>query len=181
VVHPEPIGLRTVTDDSTENLSDHGLMPMSRVRAGLVVRVAGGALVALAVLSVPTLAAGPIKGASYHGALSGSQAKVTIAFKVSAAGEIQNMRIGSLPNYCGRAAPGTPKITFPNTKVSANGTFTIPGKDLIAAGPLKGSVVATLRVSGRFASGGKETGTVTTTYGGPAKKCGGQSAYATVH
>jgi hypothetical protein len=154
---------------------------MSRVRTGLTVRVAGGALVALALLSAPTLAAGPIKGAGYHGALSGSQSKVTISFKVSAAGLIQNMRISSLPNYCGRAAPGTPKIAFPNTKVSANGTFSIPGKDLIAAGPLKGSVVATLLVSGRFGSGGKESGTVTTTYGGPAKKCGGHSAYATVH
>jgi hypothetical protein len=146
-----------------------------------MVRVAGGALVALALLSAPTLAAGPIKGASYHGALSGSQAKVTISFTVSAAGVIQNMRISSLPNYCGRAAPGTPKIAFPNTKVSANGTFSIPGKDLVAAGPLKGSVVATLRVSGRFATGGRESGTVTTTYGGPAKKCGGHSAYATAH
>jgi hypothetical protein len=164
------------------NLSDHGMEPMSRVRAGLIVRVAAGALVALPLLSAATLAAGPIKGASYHGALSGSQAKVMISFKVSPAGVIQNMRFSSLPNYCGRAAPGTPNIAFPNTtKVSATGTFSIPGKDLIAAGPLKGSVVATLRVSGRFASSGKESGTVTTTYGGPAKKCGGHSAYATVH
>jgi hypothetical protein len=154
--------------------------PMSRVRAGRIVGMAAGALVALATLAAPTLAAGPIKGAGYHGALSGSQAKVTISFKVSAAGVVQNMRISSLPNYCGRAAPGTPKIAFPNTKVAANGTFSVPGKDLVAAGPLKGSVVATLRVSGRFASGGKESGTVTTTYGGPAKKCGGHSAYTTV-
>jgi hypothetical protein len=163
------------------NLSDHAMEPMSRVRAGLIVRVAGGALVALPLLGAATLAAGPIKGAGYHGSLSGSQAKVMISFKVSPAGVIQNMRISSLPNYCGRAAPGTPNIVFPNTTVSATGTFSIPGRDLIAAGPLKGSVVATLRVSGRFASGGKERGTVTTTYGGPAKKCGGHSAYATVH
>jgi hypothetical protein len=143
--------------------------------------VAAGALVALATLAAAALAGGgPIKGAGYHGSLSGSQAKVKISFRVSAAGVIQNMRLSSLPNYCGRAAPGVPKIVFPNTKVAANGTFSIPGKDLIAAGPLKGSVVATLRVSGRFASGGKESGTVTTTYGGPAKRCGGHSAYATV-
>ena len=141
--------------------------------------MAAGALVALATIAAPALAAGPIKGAGYHGALSGSQAKVTISFKVSAAGVIQSMRLSGLPNYCGRAAPGAPKIAFPNTKVAANGTFSIPGKDLVAAGPLKGSVVATLRVSGRFASGGKEGGTLTTTYGGPAKKCGGHSTYTT--
>ena len=51
---------------------------------------------------------------------------------------------------------------------------------MISSGPAKGSVAATLRVSGSFAGGGRESGTVTTTYGGPAAKCGGHSAYSTV-
>ena len=94
--------------------------------------------------------------------------------------EVESLRISSLPIYCGGSGPpGTPKIKFQNATISASGSFSSPGKDTIATGPLKGSVAATLVVSGSFSAGGHEHGTVTTTYGGPAKKCGGHSAYST--
>jgi hypothetical protein len=151
-------------------------------RSGRIVRFAGGTLVAFALTAgAAALAAAPVDGASYTGALAGSHAKITISFRVSASGrEVENVRIGSLPIYCaGSGPPGTPKIRFQNAAISASGSFSSPGKDMIAAGPLKGSVVATLLVSGGFSAGGHEHGTVTTIYSGPAKRCGGHSAYST--
>ena len=136
---------------------------------------------AFALLATAAFAAAPVKGAGYTGALAGSHSKITISFRVSASGaEVESLRISSLPIYCGGSGPpGTPKIKFQNATISASGSFSSPGRDTIATGPLKGSVVATLVVSGSFSAGGHEHGTVTTTYGGPAKKCGGHSAYIT--
>jgi hypothetical protein len=150
-------------------------------RSGRIVRFAGGTLAAFAVIATGALAAAPVKGAGYTGALAVAHSKVTISFRVSASGgQVENLRISSLPIYCGGSGPpGTPKIKFQNATISASGSFSSPGKDMIATGPLKGSVVATLLVSGSFSAGGHEHGTVTTTYSGPAKKCGGHSAYRT--
>ena len=58
-------------------------------------------------------------------------------------------------------------------------TFAAAGRDVIPSGPVKGSVAATLALTGRFGARGAESGTVTTTYNGPAKRCGGRSNYAT--
>ncbi|HVC85761.1 MAG TPA: hypothetical protein VNC12_10975 [Solirubrobacteraceae bacterium] len=150
-------------------------------RSGRIIGFAGGTLVAFAVAAAAAFAAAPVTGATYTGALAGQHPKITISFRVSASGrEVENLRIGRLPIYCGGSGPpGTPRIKFKNAAISANGSFSSPGKDMIATGPLKGSVVATLRVSGSFSAGGHERGTVTTTYSGPAKNCGGHSAYAT--
>lgn len=147
----------------------------------MIVRVAGGTLAALAVIGASALAATPLKGASYAGTLDGSRAPITISFHVSpSGGEVESLRISSLPMYCaGKGPPGAPRISFHSAKISASGSFSSPGKDVIGASPLKGSVAATLVVTGSFAPGGHEGGTVTTTYGGPAKKCGGRSSYRT--
>jgi hypothetical protein len=155
---------------------------MVPVRSGRVTVVGGGALVALALLTAGALAASPINGASYRGALHGSRAKIAISFRVSTNGsQVQALRISALPIYCGGSGPpGTPTINFQIAKISARGTFSSSGKDLIGSGPAKGSVAATLRVSGSFAGGGKESGTITTIYGGSAAKCGGHSSYSTV-
>jgi len=48
---------------------------------------------------------------------------------------------------------------------------------MIASGPLKGSVAATLSASGTFTAAGAVHGTLTTSYGGGAKSCGGHSSY----
>jgi hypothetical protein len=158
---------------------------VGRFRAPRIAGTAGSALVALTLMSGGALAANlvrgaVIRGASYHGALSGAHAKATISFRVSGAGtEVENLRISSLPIYCGgKGPPGTPKIRFPTAGISARGTFSSAGKDVIASGPLKGSVAATLLVSGTFAAAGKESGTVTTTYSGSARRCGGRSPYS---
>lgn len=140
---------------------------------------ASGALVVLALAAAGAQAASAVKDGSYHGALSGSQAKVMISFRVTGGGsELRSLRLSSRPIYCGgRGAPGAPKIIFPTIKISAGGRFAGSGKDLVPAGPLKGSVLATLHVSGRVAGGGKASGTITTTYSGPAEKCSGRSRY----
>jgi hypothetical protein len=150
-------------------------------RSRRIVGLTGGTLVGFALLATTTFAVAPIKGAGYTGALAGSHSKITISFRVSASGaEVENLRISGLPIYCaGNGPPGTPKIAFHNATISASGSFSSPGKDMVASGPLKGSVVATLLVSGSFSAGGHEHGTVTTTYTGPAKKCGGHSTYNT--
>jgi hypothetical protein len=155
---------------------------MFPVRSGRVLALAGSGLVALALLAASALAASPIKGASYRGALRGSHAKIAISFRVSANGsQVQKLRISALPIYCaGSGPPGTPTLSFQDAKISAGGTFSGSGKDIIGSGPLKGSVAATLRVTGSFAAGGKESGIVTTIYSGSAAKCGGHSSYATV-
>jgi hypothetical protein len=134
-----------------------------------------------ALLAAAALAAAPIKGATYRGTLSGARAKITIRFRVSAgATQVQNLRIASLPIYCsGNGPPGAPHISFANARISASGSFSSRGKDMITTGPLKSSVVATLLITGTFARDGKESGTVTTTYAGTAKQCGGHSTYTT--
>jgi hypothetical protein len=164
------------------NSTDHARRKMARIGPGTFVQAAAGALVVLALAGADALAASSIKDGNYHGALSGSQAKVMISFKVAGGGsEVRGLRVSRLPIYCGgQPAPGAPKIIFPPIKISASGTFAGSGKDLVPAGPLKGSVLATLRVSGRLAHGGKVSGTLTTIYSGPAKKCGGHSSYTTV-
>lgn len=155
---------------------------LDRVSARTIVGGASGALVALALAAAGAQAASAAKDGSYHGSLSGSQATVTISFRVTGGGtEVRSLRLSSRPMYCGgRGAPGAPKIVFPTIKISASGRFAGSGKDLVPAGPLKGSVLATLYVSGRFAGGGKESGTITTAYSGFAKKCSGHSRYTAV-
>ena len=137
---------------------------------GLVVVMLGAA---------PALAAAPLKGSVYRGSLGGSQAEISISFRVSpGGGEVESLHISALPIYCpGNGPPGTPTIVFAKAGISAAGRFSSAGKDMISSGPLKGSVVATLKLSGTFTPGGGVHGTVTTSYSGPAKSCGGHSSY----
>src|SRR5665213_2541542 len=79
-------------------------------RSGRIVGFAGGTLAALALAAAAALAAAPVTGAEYTGALAGPLPKITISFRVSASGrEVENLRIGRLPIYCGGSGPpGTP-------------------------------------------------------------------------
>ena len=152
---------------------------MRRHRSGTIPGVAACGLTALAVGAATALAAPPLKGGAYHGSLGGSESKISISFRVSAGErEVKGMKISALPIYCaGNGPPGAPAIVFLTAKISHGGRFSTTGKDMIASGPLKGSVAATLAVNGSFAAGGAVHGTVTTTYSGPAKSCGGHSSY----
>jgi hypothetical protein len=151
---------------------------MRRLRSGTLAGTAACALSALAVGPATVLAA-PLKDGAYRGSLGGVASKISISFRVFAGErEVEDMKLSALPIYCaGNGPPGAPAIVFLKAKISHRGSFATSGKDMIAAGPLKGAVVATLSVSGSFTAGGAVHGTVTTTYGGPAKSCGGHSGF----
>jgi hypothetical protein len=153
---------------------------MSRLRSGTIARVGACSLAALGLLAGPALAAKAPKGGVYRGALSGGQAKISIGVRVSPAGtEVVGVTLSALPIYCpGNGPPGTPSIVFAKAKISAAGKFSAIGKDMILSGPLKGSVAATLSVSGTFTPAGALRGTLATSYGGGAKSCGGHSSYS---
>jgi hypothetical protein len=152
---------------------------MCRHRSGTIAGVAAGGLGALALGAATVLAAGPVKDGVYRGSLAGSASKISISFRVSAAGgKLDALKMSALPIYCpGNGPPGSPALVFLKTKIT-HAKFSTSGKDMIASGPLKGSVAATLKVTGSFAAGGSVQGTVTTTFGGPAKSCGGHSTYS---
>ncbi len=152
---------------------------MAPHRSGTIVRAAACGLAGLLIAAIPALAAAPLRGAVYRGTLGGSQSSTAISFQVSpGGGEVASLRISALPIYCpGNGPPGTPTIVFAKARISPAGRFSSTGKDTISSGPLKGSVVATLRLSGVFTAGGGAHGTITTSYGGPAKRCGGHSSY----
>jgi hypothetical protein len=139
------------------------------VLAAAAVAVSGGA----------ALAAGPVRGATYRGSLDGSQAHVSIDFRVSAAGsQVTGVTLGKLPIYCTGNAPPGARVAFRAARISAAGTFSTTGADTLVAGPLKGQKVATLTLRGTFAAGGAEHGVLVTTYSGPASHCGGTSSYS---
>jgi hypothetical protein len=141
--------------------------------------ITAGLAVALGVMAASALAGGPLRGATYRGSLAGSMSAVAISFHVTANGTVEGVKLSRLPLYCAGNGPPAARISFASAKVSAQGTFAAAGRDVIASGPVKGSVAATLALTGRFGAGGAESGTLTTTYNGPAKRCGGRSNYAT--
>jgi hypothetical protein len=141
--------------------------------------VGAASLVALVLVATSVAGANARKGGVYHGSLSGTQSKISIDVHVSPAGTaVVAITLSALPIYCpGNGPPGTPSIVFAKAKISAAGKFSTTGKDMIASGPLKGSVAATLTVNGTFTATGTLHGTLSTSYGGGAKRCGGHSSY----
>jgi hypothetical protein len=138
------------------------------------------ALVVLAVLLIAgaALAAGPIKGGSYAGSLIPSRDGVTVSFKVSTAGKrVIGLSASNTPLYCSGGGKPIP-VHFKNATISSKGMFSSTGKYLILEGPKKGQVGANLRITGKFLKGGKEQGTLTTSYVG-FPGCSGKSAYST--
>jgi hypothetical protein len=119
-----------------------------------------------------------VHGATYHGAVAGG--KVQLSFRVSADGHrVQALKLSNLPIYCSGSGPPGTELAFTAATVSSSGTFTVRGSDAIASGPLKGTKVATLTVTGTFAAKGHERGVVSVRYVGSASQCSGHSSYAT--
>jgi hypothetical protein len=148
-----------------------------RLRGGNVVL---SVVVVAALLASAAFAAKPVAGASYRGALVGGQSAVTISFRVSSDGsKVTGVSISKLPIYCVGRPPPAAKISFQAAHVGRGGAFTAKGRDAIAFGPLKGTAVATLELTGSFGSGRRESGTITTTFAGSGSKCSGHSSYAT--
>ena len=134
-------------------------------------------LAALLVADV-ALAASSVKGGSYAGNLIPARDGVTVSFKVSANGnKVTGLSTSNVPLYCSGGGKPIP-VHFKNATISNKGTFSSTGKYLVLEGPKKGQVGANLKISGKFLKGGKERGTLRTSYVG-FPGCSGISAYST--
>jgi len=149
-----------------------------RLRGG---HVAGSVAATVALPAAAALASLAVAGGSYHGALDGKQSRITISLRVSSDGHrVTSVALSKLPIYCPGAPPPRAKISFQTARIAGDGTFTAKGRDAIAVGPLKGTPVATMKLTGMFAAGRREHGTLTTTFAGSAaSKCSGHSSYST--
>lgn len=131
-----------------------------------------------ALLANAALAAPPLKGGSYKGNLTPARDGVSVSFKVSASGkQVTALTVSNTPLYCSGGGRPTP-VRFKAAAVAPAGTFTSTGEYTIAEGPKKGQVGARLKITGSFLAGGRERGTLTTTYPGFAN-CSGKSSYST--
>jgi hypothetical protein len=147
-----------------------GLRPSRMLVAALVVGVLG--------CTGEALAASQIKGASYSGQLAAPRSQYTVNFKVSADGKrVTDLRINNTPFYCSGGGGPVP-VGFARVAISKAGTFTSTGKYVIDVGPLKGQVGTRLKLTGKFAKGGGERGTLTSTYP-KTPACNGKSSYTT--
>ena len=148
-----------------------------RVRGGLSIGVACAAML----LAAAALAAAPVRGGAYSGALTGSRSAIHVSFRVSSSGTaVSHVAVSALPLYCSGKPPPSARITFSGASIDSHGTFTAIGADKIGVGPLKGSAIAKLKLTGSFASGRSESGVITTTLiGGSSAKCSGHSSYRT--
>lgn len=147
------------------------------VRGGLSILL--GCLLAL--LAASALAATPVHGAAYRGALTGSRSAIHVSFRVSASGNaVSAIVVTALPLYCTGAPPPSARIAFSSAKIDAHGTFAALGADKIGVGPLKGTVIAKLKLTGSFAPNRTESGLLETTLaGGSPSRCSGHSPYKT--
>jgi len=136
--------------------------------------------VAVAVLGVAgaALAANPVKGATYSGALAAPRSSYKVSFEVSGNGvQVTVLTMSNLPFYCSGGNGAIP-VKFADAPISKSGTFTSTGKYFALEGPLKGQLATKLTITGAFGKGGSERGTVTSTWV-KVHACSGQSTYTT--
>lgn len=134
----------------------------------------GAALSVAAVITpiaVAAIAAAPVKGASYAGTIK--QGNIPISFKVSNNGKkVSKLNPQSLPLFCeGGGGPTVLKVS--NAAVDKKGAFTTTGRETA-----NGKIVATVKITGKFQSGGREKGKLKVTYQF-AKDCNGSTTYTT--
>jgi len=132
-------------------------------------------------LAAVALAAAPVRGTSYRGALTGSRSAIHVSFRVSNSGSaVSQVNVSALPLYCSGQPPPAARIFFSGATIDPHGTFTAAGADKISVGPLKGSIIAKLKLTGTFAGNRTESGVLTTALGGGSGgKCSGHSNYRT--
>jgi hypothetical protein len=144
---------------------------------------ANGAMVAAVAVGVlglagVALASNQVKGARYSGQLAPPKTAFVVSFKVSGNGKrVTGLTISDTPFYCEGGGRATP-VAFANASISKSGAFTSTGKYTIPEGPYKGQTETLLKITGKFTKGGKEQGTVTSTYP-KSPTCSGKSSYAT--
>lgn len=138
-------------------------------------------LVPLATVVIGLIAAGTalagnvIRGATYSGKINKTSNVVfAISFKVSGNGKkVSDFKVATLPVYCQGGGFGTPRTA--TAQISKKGTFTV--KLPIYFAP-RNSTQGFLKLTGKFAKHGKESGQATTEFTGSAS-CNGTSSYST--
>jgi hypothetical protein len=141
-------------------------------------RRALAAAFAIALLAAGAALASPqIKGASYSGSLVSPRTGYKVSFRVSASGrKVTRLRISNLPFFCPGGGAPIP-VDFAAATIS-KGRFESKGTYVILEGPLKGQVGTKLTITGKFAKGGAEHGTVSVKYPKTAA-CNGSATYST--
>ena len=138
-------------------------------------------LVPLAAVVIALIATGAafasnvVKGATYSGKINKTSNVVfTISFKVSGNGKkVSDFKVATLPVYCQGGGFGAPQSV--TAQISKAGTFT--AKLPIYFAP-RNSHQGFLKLTGKFAKGGKESGKATTDLTS-STSCNGTSGYST--
>lgn len=150
-------------------------------------RVRLGAITALATVCIaaPVLAAElgkPEKGKTYSGNIrkteAGVKTNIPISFKVARTGKSVSKFKFSYPAYC--QGGGFPTMKSRSAPISRQGTFTAK-LPLTTVLPPAGKPAGHVTVTGKFGSGGKESGKVITDIKNSRfpKTCNGSSPYST--
>jgi hypothetical protein len=144
----------------------------SRTKPGILFSLAAAVTLAVLAVGAIALAAAPVKGAKYAGHLNVSTSE-TVSFKVSASGKrVINVKVQPfLPNKCGAGGTPPPEKSTP-AKVK-NGKFTAKVRAVLSNGLVSGRAT----VTGKFKSGGNESGLVKNPL--PGTTCGGNFPYST--
>ena len=152
-------------------------VPSSRLRAR-VVGVSSTVLVVVLTAAGVALAANQVKGATYSGKIN-ANGGLAISFKVTSDGkDVVKMKVPQPPLFCSGGGPPPPQKPAKPAPISTAGTFTDTLQYVATVGPKKGSVIATLKVTGTFHAHKKESGKATVTWKG-SPSCSGTAPYST--
>ena len=136
--------------------------------------VATGLVLAVALAGI-AIAAAPRKGATYRGTIITGGA--AISWKVTATGKkVKQLAITNTPLFCEGGGAPVP-LKFPAAAISKKGRFTTTATRKITEGPSAGKPQVEVTINGRFAKGGKATGTLKADWFGPATDCDGKTTF----
>ena len=132
------------------------------------------ATVGVAAPALAATAAKPEKGKTYSGNINKSTTKLPISFKVSKTGKsVSKFKLSDGPPfYCQGGGFATKSAS---AQISAKGSFTANLEIYFIPTKKK---MGTLKLTGKFARGGKEKG-MAITQGFKIKSCDGKSPYST--
>jgi hypothetical protein len=153
-------------------------MIVSRRLRARMIGVSATALVVVLATAGVAMAANQVKGANYSGTIN-ANGGLAISFKVSSDGkDVVKMKVPQPPLFCSGGGPPPPQKPAKPAPISTAGTFAETLQYVASTGPKKGSVIATLKVTGTFHAHKKESGKATVTWKG-APSCGGSAPYST--
>jgi hypothetical protein len=131
------------------------------------------AIVAVLATATVAMASNQVKGAKYSGTIN-VNGGLAISFKVTSNGkDVVKMKVPQPPIFCQGGGPPPAQKRAKPAPISSRGTF----KEKLKYVSSTGSVVATLKVTGKFRARHKESGKVTVSWSAAA--CNGSALYST--